>query len=317
MSTALVSILIPVYNRDLVVKTTLTSIKEQTYTNWECILVDDGSTDNTLKVIKEYVKNDNRFKYVSRPANMNKGANSCRNYGFSLANGVYVNWFDSDDIMLPDFLEKKVGQFQPNIDAVLHRNKYADSSFSNFRDSKFQYTDFDSLFKDYALETIEIQTCGFMWRKEYLENKNLFNEYIQRYQDNEFHIRMLSLKPELKILNSVLAIIRTGNSDADQISSVANISPKKLYDIFFYRYQCLKLAENTKLWEDLNYKKIISKKALWTFYAALKKEEKLIKRIKDLKGYYNSLDFIFKNESLSFLEIIKSKAYLLKLLLLR
>jgi len=317
MFNPLVSILIPVYNRDKVLPTTLDSILEQTYTNWECILVDDGSTDQTIDVINSYIKRDNRFKCYKRPTNLLKGANSCRNYGFSLAKGSLVNWFDSDDLMYPQFLELKVNLFTEKTDAVLSRNKYGDNTFTHFRTSKFDYDNNDSLFKDYALERIEIQTCSFLWRVLFLKDLKLFDETIQRYQDNEFHIRMLALKPELEVLNKELAVIRSGNSEADQISAINNTTPKKLYDIFYYRYQCLKLAINTTVWVDKNYKKTISKKALWSFYAGLKKERNLLNRIKAIKIYKHCLKFIFRMDSFSTLDRFKANLYLFKLIVLR
>lgn len=319
MSKPLISILIPVYNRAKVLPTTLDSILEQSYLNWECILVDDGSTDNIIDVVNEYIKKDNRFKCFKRPSNLLKGANSCRNYAFSLAKGVYVNWFDSDDIMLPQFLELKLNLLLEDVslEAVLSRNKYGDATFSKFRTSKFEFETIDSLFKDYALERIEIQTCSFLWKKVFLKELPLFNEKIQRYQDNEFHIRMLALKPKLKVLNKELAVIRSGNSEEDQISAIKNITPKKLFDIFYYRYQCLKLAHDTSVWEDRLYKQIISKKALWTFYGALKKEPSFSNRIKEIKNHKAYLKFIYKMDTFSKLDYLKTNLYLLKLILLR
>ena len=78
-----ISILIPVYNREFLVAETLQSIADQTYTNWECILVDDGSTDNTEAVVEGFIEEDSRFQYFKRPDTMPKGGNVCRNIAFS------------------------------------------------------------------------------------------------------------------------------------------------------------------------------------------------------------------------------------------
>ena len=94
-----VSIIIPTFNRGCLLEETLQSILKQTYTKWECIIVDDGSTDNTEKIVEKYIKSDSRIQYYKRPETRKKGANSCRNYGFKLAKGEYINWFDSDDEM--------------------------------------------------------------------------------------------------------------------------------------------------------------------------------------------------------------------------
>ena len=101
----LVSIIVATYNRAAYIKHTLNAIASQTYQNFECIIIDDGSTDNTAAIVGQIISSDCRFTYIVRPATIKKGANYSRNYGFSLSKGEYVKFFDSDDIMLPDHLE--------------------------------------------------------------------------------------------------------------------------------------------------------------------------------------------------------------------
>ncbi|MFD2828755.1 glycosyltransferase family 2 protein [Leeuwenhoekiella polynyae] len=101
----LISIIIPVYNRESYVIETLNSINKQTYTTWECILVDDGSTDQSIDLINKFIKDKPKYKLYRRPKSKIKGANSCRNFGFSKSSGSLVKFFDSDDLMTPDHLE--------------------------------------------------------------------------------------------------------------------------------------------------------------------------------------------------------------------
>ena len=119
MDEPLVSIIIPTYNRAHLIGETLDSIIAQTYTNWECIVVDDGSSDDTVEVLDTYCIKDSRIKYYQRPDEYLPGGNGARNYGFKLSNGEYVNWFDSDDIMATDFLSEKVKIFIQNSDYIL------------------------------------------------------------------------------------------------------------------------------------------------------------------------------------------------------
>jgi glycosyltransferase involved in cell wall biosynthesis len=95
-SKPLVSIIIPTYNRAHLISETLDSVLAQTYKNWECIIVDDGSNDNTDEVVSEYVKKNNRFKFYHRPDEHLPGGNGARNYGFKMSKGEYVNWLDDD-----------------------------------------------------------------------------------------------------------------------------------------------------------------------------------------------------------------------------
>src|SRR6187431_937929 len=99
MSFQVISIIIPTYNRANLIGETLDSILAQTYQNWECIIVDDGSDDNTEEVVNSYVKKDSRFQYHQRPHDRPRGGNAARNYGFELSKGEFVNWFDDDDVM--------------------------------------------------------------------------------------------------------------------------------------------------------------------------------------------------------------------------
>ena len=310
MANNLISIIIPVFNREEIIKKTLDSILAQTYPNWECLLVDDGSSDNTIQTINYYIQKDNRFKFFQRPGNLQKGANACRNFGFTQAKGYFVNWFDSDDIMEPNFLKEKAHAFLDNTDAVLHRNKYSNYQLTRFRESKFTYSSPNNLFCNYALDEIEIQTSCLMWKKAFLMQKQLFNENIHRFQDNEFHIRMLALKPEIIVLDSVLATIRGGDGDSSQISSTSSLTKKKLYDIFYYRYQALMLNQLVKGEQFEKINKIVSKKALWTFYDSLKFENSIFKKFKDVKVNYGKLKNVYSIKEITLKDIIKSHLYL-------
>ena len=82
MNNPLVSIIIPTYNRAHFIGETLESVLAQTYHNWECIVIDDGSTDYTDELMEFYCEKDSRIQYYHRPSHKPKGANACRNYGF-------------------------------------------------------------------------------------------------------------------------------------------------------------------------------------------------------------------------------------------
>ena len=87
-------------------------VLQQTYKNWECIVVDDGSKDHTKELVEFYIKKDNRIKFYQRPHNRLAGGNAARNYGFEVSQGDFIQWFDSDNIMLPKKLELKLNCIQ-------------------------------------------------------------------------------------------------------------------------------------------------------------------------------------------------------------
>ncbi len=102
----LVSIIIPTYNCGQYILDTLISIQNQTYTNFEALIIDDYSTDNTYEVIKGMLDNDKRFIYTKLETN--SGAAMARNKGVELANGTYIAFLDSDDVWTKEKLEKQV-----------------------------------------------------------------------------------------------------------------------------------------------------------------------------------------------------------------
>ena len=95
------SVIIPCYNMAQYVAETIESVKKQTYTDWECIVVDDGSTDDSRKVIKESVGEDSRFRLIHQK---NKGVAAARNTAISKALGKYILPLDADDMLRPDAL---------------------------------------------------------------------------------------------------------------------------------------------------------------------------------------------------------------------
>lgn len=99
-----VSVIVPVHNVQKYLKETLDSLLAQTFKDFEIICIDNKSTDNTLKILKEYAKNDERFIIFEKKENIKQGL--ARNFGISVATGEYIFFLDGDDIIMPDCLEK-------------------------------------------------------------------------------------------------------------------------------------------------------------------------------------------------------------------
>lgn len=97
--TPLVSILIPNYNKAPYLRETLDSVLAQTYPHWECIIVDDHSTDDSWEILEEYAQKDFRFKIFKRPEKLKKGGSICRNVAFEYSSGQFIQWLDSDDVL--------------------------------------------------------------------------------------------------------------------------------------------------------------------------------------------------------------------------
>ena len=98
----LISIVLPVYNGERFLRESIDSVLAQTYTNWELLIVDDCSTDNTAAIVHEYVQKDSRVQYYKNEKNLRLPRNL--NRGFSLARGDYLTWTSDDNVFWPTAL---------------------------------------------------------------------------------------------------------------------------------------------------------------------------------------------------------------------
>ncbi|MFC0776726.1 glycosyltransferase family 2 protein [Flavobacterium sp. HJSW_4] len=194
MLNPVISIIIPTYNRAHLINETLDSILTQTYGDWECIIVDDGSTDNTAEVVSKYIEKDNRFQYHSRPSERMKGPNSCRNYGFELSKGDYVKWFDSDDILLQKALEDISRYFSKSPDVIVSSLQYVDSN-KNILEKKHIFLS-ENVIEDYLTGKITYYTFTPTWKKSFVNTRPyVFDETITNLDDWDFNLRMLYMNP--------------------------------------------------------------------------------------------------------------------------
>lgn len=106
-----VSIIVPCFNQAQYLNEALESVLNQTHANWECIIVNDGSSDITEEVAKNWVEKDNRFKYVYKE---NGGLSSARNYAIAMAEGDYYQFLDADDVLDNQKLELSLNQITLN-----------------------------------------------------------------------------------------------------------------------------------------------------------------------------------------------------------
>jgi glycosyltransferase involved in cell wall biosynthesis len=243
MSKILVSIIIPTYNRASLIEETLQSILNQTITNWECIIVDDGSIDNTKQIIKDYELQDSRFKYFKRPKNSPKGANSCRNFGFKKSKGKYVNWFDSDDIMHSKKLELQVKQLEKDesVPFTVCQTYLFKESIKNTLGLRKEKIYSKNFFEDFITNKIKWLTQAPLIRKDFLIKNNLFfDENLQRSQEREFFIRVLNLVENYNVDNTPLVYFRIHENSI----SFGKINEDKLKSSFIVNYNILKNYKN-------------------------------------------------------------------------
>lgn len=186
MNTPLISIIIPVYNVEAYLDNCISSILAQTYTNWELLLLDDGSTDNSKVICDNYADRDNRIKVFHKP---NTGVSNTRNLGIANAKGDYVTFVDSDD-----FIESST--LQMYIDAI-RKHKVDIVKVGYFHEFVNERTDIVSLPEDKICQTPyemfktleRAHYYSFIWnmciRRSVIDNVR-FNEKINWLEDHLF-----------------------------------------------------------------------------------------------------------------------------------
>ena len=199
MNDVLVSIIIPVYNRQAQIQEALNSVIAQTYPKWECLVVDDGSTDTTLEVLKTYREQDQRIQYFTRNR-LPKGAPTCRNIGLAQTKGDYVIYLDSDDYLLPFCLEQRVRQFQNHPDCHFMVFTMAEKRGDHIKPKELpEQHNYLELFLSANLPW---SIMSPIWKRSFLLELNGFTEGYPRFNDPELMIRaLLQNAVRFKIIN--------------------------------------------------------------------------------------------------------------------
>lgn len=184
----LISIVIPTYNCAEFLPETIKSLQEQTYSNWEAVCVDDGSTDNTLLVAEELQNRDKRVRVYSR-TELPKGGSHCRNIGLELATGDYVIFLDGDDMLVPTCLEKRMDKIE-NTDY-----DFAVFSMGTIRDGVIGKTITDSKIKNYkaafSANHAAWQVTSPIYKTSFMKSLGGFDTNFLRMQDLELGLRAI------------------------------------------------------------------------------------------------------------------------------
>jgi glycosyltransferase involved in cell wall biosynthesis len=132
MNQPIISIIIPLYNTEKYIAETIQSVLNQTYINWELIVVNDGSTDNSTSIVTSFIEKDRRISLINKS---NSGVSDTRNIGTEHAKGKYIAFLDADDTWLPNNLEEKITELKDaNIDWV-----FSDAALINEKSNKIGY----------------------------------------------------------------------------------------------------------------------------------------------------------------------------------
>lgn len=183
------------YNRGHLIEESLRSVKKQVLKNWECLIIDDGSKDNTEQKVTNTVAGDQRFLYLERPENYKKGLSGCRNYGLDLAKGEYILFWDDDDIGHPENLRYCIEKIRGSQYSFIRYDKqpffgsYPLRPFKPIENSRIITFSPNDLEKMITGE-IPFASCNVLWDVKCFENKR-FNEDLVYAEEWELYSRIL------------------------------------------------------------------------------------------------------------------------------
>ncbi|MFQ5964188.1 MAG: glycosyltransferase family 2 protein [Candidatus Scalinduaceae bacterium] len=203
-----VSVIIPAYNVERYIGETLDSVLVQTYSDFEVIVVDDGSNDRTAFIIKKYQKkNPEKVRLIQKE---NAGPARARNVGIKASTGEYIAFVDADDLWLPEKLEKQVSYFEkqpPQVGMVYTNAKKFDQQGIWTLPKRYRKKRVEGwIYKDLLRENM-IPNQSVMVRKRCFEKVGLFEESLDIIEDHDMWLRV-AMKYEIAFLNEVLSLYR-------------------------------------------------------------------------------------------------------------
>lgn len=247
MDSPLISIIMPTYNRANIVSQAVDSVIQQTYNNWELIIVNDGSTDNTKEVINPYL-NDTRIKTVNKE---NGGINSARNTGLDISSGNFIAFLDDDDIWTKEKLEKQIDIFlkppNKNIGLVYSDSMYFFNDINN--NIKRKFTNYFPELTPYELLVTTNFICfsSTMLKRECFEISGKFDTTFKTCADWEYLLRVLD-KYEMYKLEKCLVYYRVHKDNISKNDRLMALNETKLIKTYS------------------NNNKKVYRRAMWSFH---------------------------------------------------
>lgn len=201
-----ISVIIPTYNRSQLLREAVESVLQQTYQNFEIIIVDDASTDDTEGVVKKLMASDSRIRYYRQETN--KRAPAARNRGLHQAKGDYIQFLDSDDLLLSEKFKVSMAVFekQLDLDAVITQSQF-------FGDQKgiwgaLPNPKAQNLILAYVRGDFSWSISGPLWRKAFLQEIGGFKEDLWASQESELHLRALCFSLKLYFIKEAYVKVR-------------------------------------------------------------------------------------------------------------
>jgi len=297
ISTPLVSVITPVYNREKYLVKCIESILNQTYENFEFIIIDDNSSDLTVNIIKDYLLRDSRIKFLEN--NKNLGATLSFNRGLDIAKGKYIARMDSDDISFPDRFKKQVDIFESWHDLEVLGTG---AVLIDHKENEIGRKQFPSNFKKISniIKTgVPVFDPSVMMRSSTLKEINGFDNRLAPADDYHLWLTLFKQKKIISNIDDYLIKYRLHDSNLSKVASREQLQKSflalKIYnsnfstDEFFNQKNHLDLTSFEELlikyWDGSNTNKEGS--------------------IRIIKEYFSSKEYKLKNNEIKVLILLK------------
>ena len=230
----LVTVIIPTYNRGWILKEAIDSVLSQDFDDFELIVVDDGSTDNTNEILSAYGGD------IIALRQGNRGVSAARNAGIASAMGHFIAFLDSDDLWLPGKMSRQVDFFKSNPDEMICQTEELWIRNGKRVNPKNRHKKFSGMIFKHSLPLCIVSPSAVMLKKSLLDKTGVFDESLPACEDYDLWLR-ISCKYPVFLIDTPLIIKRGGHED--QLSKTPKLDK--------YRIQALKkIIESSLLSQD-------------------------------------------------------------------
>ncbi|MFH2141736.1 MAG: glycosyltransferase [Bacteroidota bacterium] len=241
----MVSVIIPVYNGEKYISETIQSVISQTYTDWELIVVNDGSTDNTLKIVEQYCQKDKRIKLIDK---INEGVSVARNTGYLSSKGDFLAFLDADDKWHEKNLSKKIEFLKTNSEiGLIHADMQFIDESSNIKRECYSGKEGNILKSLLLWDGTNIPSpSSILVRREVIQIVGLFDTDLSTAADQEFFFRVAS-KYKIARIPRVLGFYRFHSTnmhknialmEKDHHLAFIKAKNNKLFHSFWFQRRC-------------------------------------------------------------------------------
>jgi glycosyltransferase involved in cell wall biosynthesis len=218
----LVSVIIPTYNRGWVIKEAIDSVLDQDFSDYELIVVDDGSNDNTREILEAY------GKAITVLQQSNRGVSAARNRGIAEAAGRLIAFLDSDDLWLPRKLTAQVKFFEENADAVINQTQEIWIRNGLRVNPKKRHHKFSGMIFERSLALCLVSPSAVMIKKSLFDAVGVFDEQLPACEDYDLWLRV-SCRYPVHLMDTPLIIKRGGHDD--QLSKAAGLDKYRIQSL--------------------------------------------------------------------------------------